>query len=53
LATASATQTWDRYGHLYGDRLDVVADAMDAKRAAALASVGTRLVPDQVETDMK
>jgi hypothetical protein len=31
----SATMTLDLYGHLYGDRLDEVADAMDAARAAA------------------
>jgi integrase len=32
----SATMTLDQYGHLFPDRLDVVADAMDAARAAAL-----------------
>ena len=31
--------TLDQYGHLFGDRLDVVADAMDAARASALADV--------------
>jgi hypothetical protein len=29
--------TLDQYGHLFGDRLDVVADAMDAEREKALA----------------
>jgi integrase len=37
LGHKSATMTFDLYGHLMGDRLDVVADAMDAARAAALA----------------
>ena len=31
--------TLDLYGHLFGDRLDVVADAMDTARSAALADV--------------
>jgi hypothetical protein len=31
--------TLDQYGHLFGDRLDVVADAMDAAREQALANV--------------
>ena len=31
--------TLDQYGHLFGDRLDVVADAMDAARQTALADV--------------
>ena len=36
--------TLDLYGHLFGDRLDVVADAMDSARASALSGgypVGT------------
>ena len=40
LGHKSATMTLDQYGHLFGDRLDVVADAMDTARAAALASGG-------------
>lgn len=36
LGHKSATMTLDLYGHLMGDRLDVVADAMDAARTAAL-----------------
>jgi integrase len=40
LGHKSATMTLDQYGHLFGDRLDVVADAMDTARTAALASVG-------------
>jgi integrase len=38
LGHKSATMTLDLYGHLFPDRLDVVADAMDAARTAALAS---------------
>jgi len=37
LGHKSATLTLDLYGHLFGDRLDVVADAMDTARTAALA----------------
>ena len=32
LGHASATMTLDRYGHLFGDELDAVADRMDAAR---------------------
>jgi integrase len=39
LGHKSAVMTLDQYGHLFGDRLDVVADAMDAARAKALADV--------------
>ena len=35
LGHSSATMTLDTYGHLFGDRLDEVAAAMDAARAAA------------------
>jgi integrase len=35
----SATMTLDQYGHLFPDRLDVVADAMDAAMKSALADV--------------
>ena len=31
--------TLDQYGHLFPDRLDVVADAMDAAMKSALADV--------------
>lgn len=37
LGHASATMTLDLYGHLYGDRLDEVADHMDSVRSHALA----------------
>lgn len=36
LGHKSATLTSDLYGHLFGDRLDVVSAAMDTARAAAL-----------------
>jgi integrase len=39
LGHKSATMTLDLYGHLFGDRLDVVADAMDSARASALSGV--------------
>ena len=39
LGHKSATMTLDLYGHLFGDRLDVVA--MDSARASALAGVPT------------
>jgi integrase len=39
LGHKSAVMTLDQYGHLFGDRLDVVADAMDAARTAALGDV--------------
>ena len=50
LGHKSATMTLDQYGHLFGDRLDVVADAMDAARSSALADVyplctGAEVVP--------
>jgi hypothetical protein len=41
----SATMTLDLYGHLFPDRLDVIADAVDAARAAELPNghiMGTR-----------
>lgn len=38
LGHKSATMTLDLYGHLFGDRLDVVADAMDAARSTKLAA---------------
>lgn len=39
LGHKSGTMTLDPYGHLFGDRLDVVADAMDSARASALSGV--------------
>jgi integrase len=43
LGHKSATMTLDLYGHLFPDRLDVVADALDAARTAALARVAHSL----------
>lgn len=39
LGHASATLTLDRYGHLFGDELDAVAERLDAARNAALPSL--------------
>jgi integrase len=39
LGHASAAMTLDQYGHLFGDRLDEVADAMEVAREAAVAQV--------------
>lgn len=44
LGHKSATLTLDLYGHLFGDRLDVVADAMDAARTIELSSVRVTVV---------
>lgn len=38
LGHATATMTLDRYGHLFPDRLDEVAEAMDAARVKATAA---------------
>ncbi|MFI6576792.1 tyrosine-type recombinase/integrase [Nocardiopsis sp. NPDC050513] len=38
LGHATATMTLDRYGHLFPDRLDEVAEAMDAARSRVLAA---------------
>ena len=48
LGHASAAMTLDQYGHLFGDRLDEVADAMAAARAAAVAHV----LPKQILVDL-
>ena len=39
LGHKSATMTRDLYGNIFGERLDVVADAMDSARASALSGV--------------
>jgi site-specific recombinase XerD len=41
LGHASATMTLDLYGHLYPDRLDEIADRMDAARTARTATSRT------------
>jgi integrase len=51
LGHKSATLTLDLYGHLFPDRLDVVADAMDAARTKALSDrhqTGTNRAPAEV-----
>jgi hypothetical protein len=48
LGHKSATMTLDLYGHLFGDRLDIVADALDTARTAALADVVTMQYGAQV-----
>ncbi|HVD89576.1 MAG TPA: hypothetical protein VNB91_11840, partial [Jatrophihabitantaceae bacterium] len=45
LGHKSATMTLDLYGHLFGDRLDEVADALDV---AARAAGGSQCVPDEL-----
>ena len=50
LGHASATMTLDLYGHLFGDRLDTVADAMDGARADALAASGARASASEAVT---
>ena len=37
LGHSSATVTLDRYGHLYPDDLDALSDALERRRAGALA----------------
>lgn len=46
LGHATATMTMDTYGHLFKNRLDTVAAAMDAARSAELADVDDR-APNQ------
>lgn len=46
LGHKSATMTLDLYGHLFPDRLDVVADAMETAREAALVGVLVAHVPE-------
>lgn len=46
LGHKSATMTLDLYGHLFPDRLDVVADAMEAAREAALGASAKADVPE-------
>lgn len=48
LGHASAAMTLDRYGHLYEDELDAVADRMDEAATRILADsvrTGSRVVP--------
>jgi integrase len=54
LGHASATLTLDRYGHLFGDELDAVADRIDAAARAAAdfsrTSDGQDVVPLDART---
>ncbi|WP_375497182.1 tyrosine-type recombinase/integrase [uncultured Jatrophihabitans sp.] len=45
LGHASATMTLDLYGHLYGNRLDEVADRMDALRSARKLPEDAEILP--------
>jgi len=47
LGHASATMTLDLYGHLYGDRLDEVADRMDAARERSRTQAGSSVAAGQ------
>ena len=49
LGHKSATMTLDLYGHLFGDRLDLVADAMESARVAALALDGKSVGPTSLD----
>jgi hypothetical protein len=44
LGHKSATLTLDRYGHLFPDDLDAVADAFDAAADALRTMTGLRMV---------
>jgi hypothetical protein len=46
LGHKSATMTLDLYGHLFADRLDTVADALDAARRAELTAREELALPD-------
>jgi integrase len=49
LGHASATLTLDRYGHLFGDELDAVADRIDVAARAAADFSRTNRGPNVVE----
>jgi hypothetical protein len=42
----SATMTLDLYGHLFGDQLDEIADALDLARATAARAAVARALPE-------
>ena len=48
LGHASATLTLDRYGHLFGDELDAVADRLNAARADQVLTKG---LPDLLSSE--
>lgn len=45
LGHKSATMTLDLYGHLFGDQLDEVADALELARTRSRNSAVARLLP--------
>ena len=45
LGHKSAAMTLDVYGHLFPDRLDEVADVLDAGRVAALVKLKAAIIP--------
>jgi Site-specific recombinase XerD len=47
LGHKSATMTLDLYGHLFGDQLDEVADALDIARRASAQSPVANLLPNR------
>ena len=47
LGHKSATMTLDLYGHLFADRLDTVADALDAARHAELSARDELTLPER------
>jgi integrase len=49
LGHASAAMTLDQYGHLFGDRLDEVADVMAAAHAAAVVA---HVLPKPIVVDL-
>jgi integrase len=49
LGHATATMTLDRYGHLFPDRLDEVAEAMDAARVKAALQAAKAAAPAHVQ----
>jgi hypothetical protein len=49
LGHKSATMTLDQYKHLFGDRLDVVADAMDLA-GTSVSRMCTRCVPRRLSS---
>lgn len=51
LGHKTAAMTLDLYGHLFPDRLDLVADAMDAARTSVLGAGVARLLPRSVPGD--
>jgi len=53
LGHASATMTLDLYGHLYGDRLDEVADRMDAARERSRTQAGSSVAAGQTVTALR